>query len=414
MLKQVSKEFSFLNGATKPIRKILDRSLDGKELTEKECLTLFEANPIDAEEIYKLAAFFQERANGNNTSFVINRNINFTNICYMGCRFCGFAKRLEDKNAEWLSIEQIVARAKEAKDRGATEVCIQGGLHPKLPGDFYRDIIIGIKKELPDLHIHAFSPFEIWYGASKTKTNYEEFLADLKECGLGSIPGTAAEILDIEIRKKLTKNKLSAEKWIEIIKTAHMIGVPSSATIMYGHIDKPHHWAAHICKLRDIQKETAGFTELVPLSFIYANSPLFLNDPENVQKGPTLFEVKKMHSVSRIILNGLIDNIQVSWPKLGPQIAQELLKIGANDLGGTLMNESISRAAGGTHGQEITAKELCSIIRGAGRIPVQRNTIYKTIEIFDKQDPVDIKPLVPRQQSDPTSFLKIFPKVKNL
>ena len=410
--RELSNPAKFFNDLTKPIRKILEKALEDKELTEQECTKLFDASPKDSKGIYKLAQYFQKEANGSQVSFVVNRNINFTNICYMGCKFCGFAKRVEDKGAEWLSIEQIVQRAKEAQARGATEVCIQGGLHPKLSGNFYREIIIGIKKELPNIHIHAFSPFEIWYGASKTKTSYEEFLLDLKECGLGSIPGTAAEILDVDIRNQLTKNKLSTEKWIEIIKTAHLVGIPSSATIMYGHIDKTHHWAAHICKIRDIQKETGGFTELVPLSFIYSDSPLYLSDPKNVRKGPNLNEIKKMHSVSRIILNGLINNIQVSWPKLGPKLAKEILQIGANDLGGTLMNESISRAAGGKNGQEITAKELSSIIKAAGKTPTQRNTLYQVLEIFDKHEPIDLEPLVPRGKDNPISFLEMIQKEK--
>ena len=396
-----------LVNANENIRKVIERSVEGRDLRLEDCITLFEAEDSSLRSIFKYSELLQQKVNGLSTTFVVNRNINFTNICYMGCKFCGFAKRVEDKGAEWLSIEEIVARATEAKERGGTEVCIQGGLHPKLPSNFYREIIIGIKKALPDLHIHAFSPFEIWYGASKSKLDYHDFLTDLRECGLGSIPGTAAEILDTSIRNKLTKNKLSAENWIKIIKTAHKLGIPSSATIMYGHIDKPIDWAKHIFKIAQIQKETKGFTELVPLSFIYENSPLFLQDQKNVKKGPNLIEVKKMHSVSRIILNGLIDNIQVSWPKLGPKLAQDILKIGANDLGGTLMNESISRAAGGKYGQEITSKELCSIIRGAGRVPVQRSTLYKTIEVFKNHDPIDLKPLVLREKDELDSFLKM-------
>ncbi len=217
----------------------------------------------------------RRRANGDRVSFVVNRNINFTNICYMGCRFCGFAKRSEDEGAEFLSLGQVVARAQEAWDRGATEVCIQGGLHPKMEGDHYRRIVLAIKDALPDMHIHAFSPFEIWYGASKSKMGYHEFLADLKAAGLGSIPGTAAEILDTEIRQQLTRNKLSTERWVEIVRAAHEVGIPTTATIMYGHIDGPEHWAAHIALLRSIQKDTGGFTELVPLSFVHTESPLY-------------------------------------------------------------------------------------------------------------------------------------------
>ncbi len=255
------------------------------------------------------------------------------------------------------------------------------------------------------MHIHAFSPFEVWYGAAKTKQCYREFLQDLKDCGLGSMPGTAAEILDTDIRQQLTRNKLSTEKWVEVIKTAHEVGIPTTATIMYGHIDGPEHWAAHIALLRDIQKETGGFTELVPLSFVHSESPLYAMNPTTVRPGPTDLEVRKMHAVSRIMLHGWIDNIQVSWTKLGAEFASDLLQCGVNDLGGTLMNESISRSAGAAHGQEITAYEMCRIIQEAGRQPVQRNTIYGVIDDFSKGLPEQQTPLVERVNSDFLTFL---------
>ena len=363
------------------VKKILNGALSGNEVSLEEGITLFNATDGDKLAVYKVADEFRKRSSGEHVSFVINRNINFTNICYMGCKFCNFAKRTEDKDAEWLELEQVVQRAQVAWDRGATEVCIQGGLHPKMSGNYYREILLAIKSKIPNMHIHAFSPFEIWYGSKKTKLSYRDFLLDLKECGLGSMPGTAAEILDPEVRQKLTKNKLSAEKWIEIIRTAHQVGIKTSATIMYGHVDGPRHWAAHIAVLRDIQKETGGFTELVPLSFVHTDSPLYTNDPENVRPGPTLDEVDLMHAVSRIMLHGWIDNIQVSWTKLGAERAQSILSRGVNDFGGTLMNESISRAAGSKNGQEITALEIVKMIRAAGRIPVRRNTLYEIKEI---------------------------------
>jgi FO synthase len=304
----------------------------------------------------------------------------------------------------------VVERAQEAWDRGGTEVCIQGGLHPKMEGTYYRNIVRAIKAALPDMHIHAFSPFEIWYGASKTKISYHDFLADLKDAGLGSMPGTAAEILDTEVRLQLTKNKLSAEKWVEIIRAAHEVGIPTTATIMYGHIDAPEHWAAHIRLLRDIQKDTGGFTELVPLSFVHTESPLWSENPDKVRPGPTALEVDLMHAVSRIMLHGWIDNIQVSWTKLGAARAQQMLARGVNDLGGTLMNESISRAAGSDHGQEITAKELVQMIRAAGRVPVRRNTIYELRDIYDDHDPEDLAPLVDRRGRNPLDFLQMFPE----
>ncbi len=397
------------------IEKILSGALAGNEVSLKDGIRLFKARQKDRLAIFQVADELRRRVNGDQVSFIINRNINFTNVCYMGCKFCNFAKRTEDKNAEWLELSQIVERAQVAWDRGATEVCIQGGLHPKMSGTYYREILLAIKSQLPHIHIHAFSPFEIWYGSKKTKMSYREFLIDLKNCGLGSMPGTAAEILDTEVRQKLTKNKLSAEKWVEIIRTAHMVGIKTSATIMYGHVDGPKHWASHIDLLRNIQKETGGFTELVPLSFVHTNSPLYNNDPENVRPGPSVSEVDLMHAVSRIMLHGWIDNIQVSWTKLGAQKAQSILSCGVNDFGGTLMNESISRAAGSKNGQEITALEIVKMIRAAGRVPVRRNTLYEIKEIYKMHDPIEIDPLVEREGCNPLSFLEMFPETsKNL
>ena len=404
-----------LEGASRPVWRILNRALLGHEVSEAEGRLLFEQNTPDADAnraaIYATADALRAKANGDHVSFVVNRNINFTNICYMGCRFCGFAKRKEDADAEWLSPEQVVERAQEAWDRGGTEVCIQGGLHPKMPGTYYRDLVLAIKAALPDMHIHAFSPFEIWYGARKTKMSYRDFIADLKDCGLGSMPGTAAEILDTEVRQQLTQNKLSSEDWVTIIRAAHEVGMPTTATIMYGHVDGPEHWAAHIALLRDIQRDTGGFTELVPLSFVHTESPLYTNNPDQVRPGPTAHEVDLMHAVSRIMLHGFIDNIQVSWTKLGAERARQMLSRGVNDLGGTLMNESISRSAGSKHGQEITALELCEIIRSAGRMPVRRNTIYDVVDVFKDHDPKELAPLVARTGDSPLSFLDMFPEV---
>ncbi|MDX5594241.1 5-amino-6-(D-ribitylamino)uracil--L-tyrosine 4-hydroxyphenyl transferase CofH [Pseudovibrio sp. SPO723] len=399
-------------GLSAPVRSALELVLDDGEVSQAQGKTLFEAQGADLQAILRTADALRARTNGDRVGFVVNRNINFTNVCYMGCRFCGFAKRTEDADAEWLTLEQIVGRAQEAWDRGATELCIQGGLHPKMDGTYYRDICLAIKAALPDMHLHAFSPYEVWYGAQKRRMSFADFLQDLKECGLGSMPGTAAEILDTEIRRQLTRNKLSTENWVEIIRAAHSVGIPTTATIMYGHIDGPEHWAAHIALLRDIQKDTGGFTELVPLSFVHTDSPLYLENPEKVRQGPTANEVDKMHAVSRIMLHGWIENIQVSWTKLGAERARALLAYGVNDLGGTLMNESISRAAGSDHGQEITAHEMVQIIRSAGRIPYQRNTVYRELECFEHHNPKEQKPLVERKaQHQPLDFLEMFPEV---
>ena len=381
---------NLLDSASSSVSQILSNALFGNEISEDDGTVLFNCRDnekvIDRSAIFAVADILRRRSKGDYVTFVVNRNINFTNICYMGCRFCGFAKRKEEAGSEWLEPAQVVERAQRAWDRGGTEVCIQGGLHPKMEGSYYRELILAIKASLPDMHIHAFSPFEVWYGSVKSKMSYRDFLSDLKDCGLGSMPGTAAEILDTEVRQKLTKNKLSAQCWEEIIRTAHDIGILSTATIMYGHVDEPKHWSAHIALLREIQRDTGGFTELVPLSFVHTDSPLFLNNPNLVRPGPTDHEVDLMHSVSRIMLNGFIDNIQVSWTKLGAERARDMLSLGVNDLGGTLMNESISRSAGSKHGQEITASELCEIIRSTGRTPVRRNTVYKTIDIFKDHD----------------------------
>ena len=394
-------------GVSKDIRLILENSLSDRRPSSDDIERLFLTTGKEKKAVLQVADWLRERIHGDNVSFVINRNINFTNVCYMGCKFCGFAKRLDEAGAEWISVEQVVQRAEEAWNRGASEVCIQGGLHPKLPGTYYRDLLIALKKALPKIHIHAYSPFEIWYGAKKMKLSYSDFLEDLKECGLGSMPGTAAEILDKQIREKLTKNKLSTARWVEIIKTAHSLGIPSTATIMYGHIDAPMHWAIHLDTIRRIQIETGGFTEFVPLSFVHYDSPLFLENPNLVRPGASDNEIDLMHAVSRIALNGLIDNVQVSWTKLGAERARNLLSMGVNDMGGTLMNESISRSAGSKNGQEITEREMVDIIRSASKVPVRRNTLYKTIKTYGTNDSVTTsEPLVSRDGQNPLSFLK--------
>ncbi|WP_316860877.1 5-amino-6-(D-ribitylamino)uracil--L-tyrosine 4-hydroxyphenyl transferase CofH [uncultured Cohaesibacter sp.] len=392
------------------VRAILDKALSGEEINQSEAVVLFKENgKADKTAIYHTADLLRQRAKGDLVTFAVNRNINFTNICYMGCKFCNFAKRAEDVDAVWHSVEEVVRRCHEAWDRGATEVCIQGGLHPKLPGSYYEDLCKAIKAELPDMHLHAFSPYEVWYGATKSRMPYRDFLQRLKDAGLGTMPGTAAEILDTEIRKQLTKDKLTTEKWIEIVRTAHEVGIKTTSTIMYGHIDAPEHWAAHIDLIRSIQKETGGFTEFVPLSFQHEGTELYTSYPGKVRKGPSLDEIDKMHAVARIMLHGWIDNIQVSWTKLGPAHAMAMLSRGANDLGGTLMEESISRSAGADHGQEITAYELVQIIRASGRVPAKRASDYRILETYEHHDPVPLAPLIDRAGADPLDFLEMVP-----
>ncbi|MBU2874857.1 5-amino-6-(D-ribitylamino)uracil--L-tyrosine 4-hydroxyphenyl transferase CofH [Marinobacter salexigens] len=364
------------------IRQVLRDVLNGQELSEPDAIDLFQVEGAELDALTATADVLRRRSVGDDATFVITRNINYTNVCYMGCRFCNFAKRKSDPDAEFFDLDEITRRAQEAWDRGATEVCIQGGLHPNISGHFYRDIVKSIKRVLPDMHIHAFSPFEIWYGAQKSRMSYRDYIRDLVDHGLGSMPGTAAEILDTEVRKQLTRDKLTTEQWVEIITTAHEEGLPTTSTIMYGHIDGPEHWAAHLGLLRKIQKQTGGFTEFVPLGFIHYKTPLFLED-KGVRPGPTRLENIRMHAVARLMLNGWIDNIQASWVKMGPELAGELLAAGVNDMGGTLMNESISRAAGAMHGQEMLPEDMARIIRDMGRRPVRRNTLYEHVENYD-------------------------------
>ena len=376
------------------VSRILEAAMVGNEITGEEALSLFRTRGQELEALLLTADALRRATVGDRISFVVTRNINFTNICYTGCRFCAFAKRRDDPEAEFLSLDEIATRAEEAWNRGASEVCIQGGLHPDIDASHYRDILVAIKSRVPGMHIHAFSPFEIKYGAERSRLSVEDFLRMLSEHGLDTIPGTAAEILDVAVRRKLTRNKLSAEQWVAIVKTAHRLGIRSSSTIMYGHVDAPEHWVAHLSLLRAIQKETGGFTELVPLGFVHWDAPIFLAG--EARPGPTDAENLRMHAVARILLNRWIPNLQVSWVKLGPRVAQRILLSGANDLGGTLMNESISRAAGSPHGQEITPLEMCRMIREIGRTPVRRNTVYEALEVYEDHDPAALSPLVPR------------------
>ncbi|MFQ5872956.1 MAG: 5-amino-6-(D-ribitylamino)uracil--L-tyrosine 4-hydroxyphenyl transferase CofH [Dehalococcoidia bacterium] len=363
------------------IARILDRALEGKEIGVEEAVALFGARDLELHALCTVANELRKQAVGDIVTYVTVRNINFTNICYTGCRFCAFAKRFGDEEAETLTIDEVACRAEEAWQAGATEVCMQGGLHPKMTGYEYRDIVIAIKERVPDIHIHAYSPFEIQYGCKKTGLSVRDFLLMLKEVGLDTIPGTAAEILDAEIRRTLTKNKLSAESWVEIIKTAHSLGIRSTSTIMYGHVDAPIHWANHLALLRDIQRETGGFTEFVPLGFVHWNAPIYLDG--TARPGPTGMEDLRMHAVARIMLNNHIKNIQVSWVKLGQKFAQMCLNAGANDFGGTLMNEKISRSAGAPYGEYMSPEEFQRLVKDMGRIPAQRSTTYELLKVYE-------------------------------
>jgi FO synthase len=321
-----------------------------------------------------LANQLRREAVGDDVTYVVNRNINFTNVCYTGCRFCAFAQRKTDADAFTLSLHEVGERAAEAQRVGATEVCMQGGIHPDLPGTAYLDLAREVKRRAPGIHLHAFSPMEVVNGAGRTNLSIREFLVAAREAGVDSLPGTAAEILDDDVRWILTKGKLPAHTWIEVVTTAHSLGIPTTSTMMYGHVDNPRHWVAHLRTLARIQDSTGGFTEFVPLPFVHTNAPIYLAGV--ARPGPSYDDNRAVHAVARILLHGRIRNIQTSWVKLGVDGCVDMLNAGVNDLGGTLMEETISRMAGSEHGSRKTAAELEEIARRAGRPVRERTTLY--------------------------------------
>jgi FO synthase len=342
--------------------------------TEAEALALLTAEGPDLEAVCRLADDVRRDTVGDDVSFVVNRNINFTNVCYTGCRFCAFAQRRTDADAYTLSLDEVAARAAEAWDVGATEVCMQGGIDPQLPGTAYLDLARAVKRGAPDLHLHAYSPMEVVNGAARMGVSIREFLEAAREAGVDSLPGTAAEILDDEVRWVLTKGKLPTAQWLEVVTTAHAMGLPTTSTMMYGHVDAPHHWAAHLLLLRRTQLESGGFTEFVPLPFVHTNAPLYLAGV--ARPGPTVRDNRAVHAAARLVLHGAIDHIQCSWVKLGVEQCQQVLAGGVDDLGGTLMEETISRMAGSQHGSRKSVEELEGMVSRAGRVPRQRTTLY--------------------------------------
>ena len=366
---------------------ILQRVLDGQEVSWQEALRLCETNGLDLQVVCLVADEMRRRQVGDVVTYVVNRNINFTNVCIKHCTFCAFSREYREEEGYFLPEAEIVRRAQEAVDMGATEVCMQAGLPPKMNGNLYVDLTRAVKKALPDLHIHAFSPEEVLYGAIRSAVPIPEYLAALKEAGLGTLPGTSAEILDQEIRDVIAPGRITTNQWIEVITSAHSLGIPTTSTIMYGHIETPVHWVKHMNLLRDIQKETGGFTEFVPLSLIHQEAPMYQRKlVKNVREGATGTEVIKMHAIARLMLGPTFRNIQSSWVKEGPKMAQYLLNVGANDLGGTLINESISTSAGAQYGQLMPPKELRRLIRDIGRTPAERNTTYKLRTVFTGED----------------------------
>jgi FO synthase len=341
---------------------------------------LFDARGSDFTAVCSAADAIRKRRLGDDVTYVVNRNINYTNVCTYGCKFCAFSKgrhNLGHRDKPYnLEFAEIAERSAEAWARGATEVCLQGGIKPSYTGETYMAIARAVKSAVPDMHVHAFSPLEIWHGATTLKLPLPEYLTRLKEAGLSTLPGTAAEILDDEVRAILCPDKINTAQWFDVMRAAHSVGLRSTVTIMFGHVDRYRNWARHILRIAELQRETGGFTEFVPLAFVHMEAPIYLKG--GARKGPTFREAILMHAVARIAFDGLIDNIQASWVKMGPEGAQALLDAGCNDLGGVLMNESITRAAGAAHGQELTATALERMIRTAGRTPRQRTTLYGT------------------------------------
>ncbi|MDH5313381.1 MAG: bifunctional FO biosynthesis protein CofGH [Actinomycetota bacterium] len=365
------------------IRSALRKAASHRPISDDEALALFRADGDALDALCAVADGLRCEAVGDDVTYVINRNINFTNVCYVGCRFCAFAQREVDEESYTLTLAEVADRAEHAWGKGATEVCMQGGIHPDLPGSFYFDVVDAVKRRTPEMHVHAFSPMEILNGATKLGMSFEEFLAEAKAHGLGTIPGTAAEILDDDVRWVLTKGKLPADTWEQIIRTAHGLGIRSSSTIMFGHVDAPPHWVAHIRRLARIQADTGGFTEFVPLPFVHQNSPIYLSG--KARAGATFEENLRMHAVARILLDGVIENIQVSWVKLGVDACTTILRSGANDFGGTLMEETISRMAGAEWGIELTPEQFDEAITAIGRTPAVRTTTYERVARRERQ-----------------------------
>jgi FO synthase len=364
---------------TSQMSRLVERASSGARLEERQIAAMFSARGGDFTRVCQAADELRAATAGDTVTYVVTRNINYTNICLYHCGFCAFSK---GKTHEALrgepyivDLAEIRRRVREAWERGATEVCMQGGIHPSFTGETYLSICRAAKQAVAEIHVHAFSPLEVTHGARTLGMSIAEFLALLKEAGLGSLPGTAAEILDDEVRCVICPDKLTTQSWLDVVARAHAVGLPTTSTIMFGHLESYAHWARHLLHLRDLQEETRGFTEFVPLPFVHMEAPLYLKG--QARKGPSLREAILMHAIARLALHPHFRNIQVSWVKLGPRWAQECLRSGANDMGGTLMNESISRAAGAAHGQELAPQKMEALIRDLGREPMQRTTLYR-------------------------------------
>ncbi len=386
---------SCLDDVSSAVRSILERSLGGDEVSIADGVALSEARGTDLHALCLVADALRQEQVGGAVSYVVNRNINFTNVCIKNCRFCAFARTVRSEQGYFLPHEEIARRVHQAWEMGATEVCLQAGLSPNLSGDSYIDLCRVVKEAVPEIHIHAFSPEEVKFGASLKRVPFEVYLGELKEAGLGSLPGTSAEILDDRLRKTISPTRITTSEWVHVITAAHQLGIPTTSTMMFGHVESIEDRMRHMDLLRRVQRETKGFTEFVPLSFVHEEAPLFAkHEVEGVRPGPTGDDVVRLYAIARLMLGRDIPNLQASWVKEGLRTSQLLLSCGVNDLGGTLMNESISTAAGARHGQLMTPATLRRVIRDAGRLPVQRTTAYQTIREFTA-DPADdpIEPL---------------------
>jgi FO synthase subunit 2 len=379
-----------LDHVSPDIRRILGGALAGEEVSVADGNRLARVTGRDLAALTVTADELRRRQVGDVVTFVVNRNINFTNVCIKHCGFCAFSRDHREEEGYLLPVDEVVRRAREASDLGATEVCIQAGLPPKLDGRFYIDLTRAIKTALPELHIHAFSPEEVLYGSVRSGLPIKEYLAELKGAGLGTLPGTSAEILDQEIRDVIARGRITVDQWVEVITTAHALGIRTTSTIMYGHVETPEHWVRHMALLRAIQKDTGGFTEFVPLSLIHSEAPMYQKQlVPGVRPGATGVEVVRMHALARVMLGAFIPNLQCSWVKEGPKLMQLLLDAGANDVGGTLINESISTSAGAGFGQLVGPAEMCRLIRNAGRVPAERDTLYRRRRVFGEGESPD-------------------------
>ena len=382
-----------LSACDPAIAAILDRSLEGREAGVEEGERLFNATGADLGAVIQVANELRRRVTPNRVTYVVNRNINFTNVCVKRCGFCAFSRGHRAEEGYYLPTEEVVRRAKEAWELGATEVCVQAGLPPRMKGSLYVDLCRAIKAEVPGIHVHGFSPEEVLYGAGRSGCSIEDYLLALKDAGVGSLPGTSAEILLDRVRDLISPGRITTADWRKVIGAAHRLGIPTTSTIMYGHLETARDCAEHIALLRDIQKDTGGFTEFVPLSFIHSEAPMYMKGlVPGIRAGATKDEVLRMYAVSRIMLSGYIHHIQASWVKQGIELAKSCLSAGADDLGGSLMNESISTAAGASHGHFLRPVDLRRAVRDVGKVPVERSTIYQVRRVLE-EEPREAEPL---------------------